>query len=104
MQRFDSVENAVGILSYASSVTVHPGFAAVLKARYSDFLVHEGTKMKDYTNVQYCIGTYYSMNTVVYLVDLYPSSKQMDEVDSYNCFCKIHVQGAAGPMKMPFQL
>lgn len=43
MQRFDSVENAVGILSYASSVTVHPGFAAVLKARYSDFLVHEGT-------------------------------------------------------------
>lgn len=41
MQQIDSVESAVGISSYASSVTVHPGFAAVLKARYSDFLVHE---------------------------------------------------------------
>lgn len=48
MQRFDSIENSVGILSYASSATAHAGFAAVLKARYSDFLVHEGKEKKAY--------------------------------------------------------
>lgn len=42
MQRVDSLEHEVGILSYASSIQIHSGFAAVLKARYSDFLVHEG--------------------------------------------------------------
>jgi hypothetical protein len=40
-QPYDAVESAVGISSYMS--TEHSGFAAVLKARYSDFVVHEGT-------------------------------------------------------------
>jgi hypothetical protein len=37
----DSLEQAVGISTY-----LHPeisGFSAVSKARYSDFIVHEGT-------------------------------------------------------------
>lgn len=41
-ERFDAVERQVGIESYASSITDNAGFAAVVKARYSDFLVHEG--------------------------------------------------------------
>ena len=41
-ERFDAVERQVGIDSYASSITDNAGFAAVVKARYSDFLVHEG--------------------------------------------------------------
>jgi hypothetical protein len=49
-ERYDAVERNVGISSYASPATDNPGFAAVVKARYSDFLVHEGmlcTKSKD---------------------------------------------------------
>ena len=37
--RYDDLERKFGISAYASP---HEGFAAVLKARYSDFLVHEG--------------------------------------------------------------
>lgn len=40
--RYDAVERQVGILSYASPASDNAGFAAVVKARYSDFLVHEG--------------------------------------------------------------
>src|SRR5210317_1173508 len=36
--RYDALERRVGISEYVSS---HDGFAAVVKARYSDFLVHE---------------------------------------------------------------
>jgi hypothetical protein len=39
-QPFDAVEREMGISSYIS--TENSGFAAVLKARYSDFVVHEG--------------------------------------------------------------
>jgi len=39
-EHFDSLERRMGISAYASED--NPGFAAVLKARYSDFLVHEG--------------------------------------------------------------
>jgi hypothetical protein len=42
-ERYDAVEREMGILSYATSINDNPGFAAVLKVRYSDFLVHEGT-------------------------------------------------------------
>jgi len=38
-ERYDKLERQVGILAYASSK--NKGFAAVLKARYSDFIVHE---------------------------------------------------------------
>ncbi len=41
-ERYDAVERKVGILSYASPESENAGFAAVVKARYSDFLVHEG--------------------------------------------------------------
>ena len=37
--RYDNVEKAMGIEAYASPDA--PGFAAVSKARYSDFVVHE---------------------------------------------------------------
>jgi hypothetical protein len=37
---YDAIEREMGISSYMS--TEHSGFAAVLKARYSDFVVHEG--------------------------------------------------------------
>ena len=37
--RFDGIEKKFGIAAYASP---HEGFAAVVKARYSDFVVHEG--------------------------------------------------------------
>jgi hypothetical protein len=40
-QPYNAIEREVGISSYLS--TEHSGFAAVLKARYSDFVVHEGT-------------------------------------------------------------
>jgi hypothetical protein len=39
-QAYDKVERDMGISSFMS--TVNHGFAAVLKARYSDFVVHEG--------------------------------------------------------------
>ena len=39
VNRYDELERQVGISSYVSS---HEGFAAVVKARYSDFIVHEG--------------------------------------------------------------
>lgn len=39
VNRYDELERQVGISSYISS---HEGFAAVVKARYSDFIVHEG--------------------------------------------------------------
>lgn len=38
VNRYDELERQVGISSYVSS---HEGFAAVIKARYSDFIVHE---------------------------------------------------------------
>ena len=37
--RYDDLERKFGISAYASP---HEGFAAVVKARYSDFVVHEG--------------------------------------------------------------
>mmetsp|Transcript_6937 Transcript_6937/g.14465 ORF Transcript_6937/g.14465 Transcript_6937/m.14465 type:complete len:745 (-) Transcript_6937:156-2390(-) len=37
-ERYDEVERRFGIAAYASP---HEGFAAVVKARYSDFIVHE---------------------------------------------------------------
>lgn len=40
-ERYNEVEQSMGICAYASSE--NEGFAAVLKARYSDFCVHEGT-------------------------------------------------------------
>jgi len=44
-ERYDELEQKVGILSYMSPE--NKGFAAVLKARYSDFIVHEvGTDLK----------------------------------------------------------
>ena len=39
-ERYDALERQMGIVEYLSD---HAGFAAVVKARYSDFLVHEGT-------------------------------------------------------------
>ena len=39
MTRYDEIEKRFGISSYAST---HEGFAAVVKGRYSDFVVHEG--------------------------------------------------------------
>jgi tRNA pseudouridine13 synthase len=48
-QPYSAVESEVGISSYMS--TEHLGFAAVLKARYSDFVVHEGT----FTSCQECL-------------------------------------------------
>ena len=39
VNRYDELERQVGISSYVSS---HEGFAAVVKARYSDCIVHEG--------------------------------------------------------------
>ena len=47
-EQYDSIEREMGIFSYASSVTENSGFAAVLKARYSDFLVHEGKFQRKY--------------------------------------------------------
>lgn len=41
-EKYDETERQMGILSYAASLEQNPGFAAVVKARYSDFLVHEG--------------------------------------------------------------
>ena len=38
---YDEMERQVGITAYLSKE--HTGFAAVLKARISDFVVHEGT-------------------------------------------------------------
>ena len=38
--RYDDIEKQFGISSYTST---HEGFAAVVKGRYSDFVVHEGT-------------------------------------------------------------
>ena len=40
---FDKIEHEFGIASYLS--LENQGFAAVLKARFSDFLVHEGKRM-----------------------------------------------------------
>lgn len=37
--KFDAIETKVGIRVYLSD---EPGFAGVVKARYSDFIVHEG--------------------------------------------------------------
>jgi hypothetical protein len=37
--KFDVIETKVGIRVYLSD---EPGFAGVVKARYSDFIVHEG--------------------------------------------------------------
>ena len=39
IDQYDSIEKQFGIAAYASP---HQGFAAVVKARYSDFIVHEG--------------------------------------------------------------
>ena len=38
--KYDDTERKFGISSYTST---HEGFAAVVKGRYSDFVVHEGT-------------------------------------------------------------
>jgi hypothetical protein len=38
-KKYDAVERQFGIFAY---LTEEPGFDAVVKARYSDFLVHEG--------------------------------------------------------------
>ena len=38
---YDAMERDVGISAYLSKE--HSGFAAVVKARISDFVVHEGT-------------------------------------------------------------
>ena len=38
---YDKQEQAMGISNYASPLL--NGFSAVLKSRYSDFVVHEGT-------------------------------------------------------------
>ena len=37
--KYDDTERKFGISSYTST---HEGFAAVVKGRYSDFVVHEG--------------------------------------------------------------
>jgi hypothetical protein len=37
--KFDAIEREVGIRVYLSD---EPGFAGVVKARFSDFIVHEG--------------------------------------------------------------
>ena len=47
-ERYDKQEKMMGISAYASPQVL--GFAAVSKARYSDFVVHEGTFI--------CIFTY----------------------------------------------
>ena len=39
--RYDDIERKFGIAAYCSP---HEGFAAVVKARYSDFVVHEGVR------------------------------------------------------------
>lgn len=39
-ERYDEIERQMGILAYVSPE--NKGFAAVVKARYSDFIVHEG--------------------------------------------------------------
>ena len=39
-ERYDEIKQQVGILAYVSPE--NKGFAAVVKERYSDFIVHEG--------------------------------------------------------------
>jgi hypothetical protein len=45
VSQYDSIEQKFGISAYASP---HLGFAAVVKARYSDFIVHEGKSRSIY--------------------------------------------------------
>lgn len=47
--RYDEIEHKFGIRAYAST---HEGFAAVVKARYSDFIVHEGASRISLSIVQ----------------------------------------------------
>lgn len=55
-QPFDKVESSMGISSYMSTKNV--GFAAVLKARYSDFVVHEGDERFACALEQICVESY----------------------------------------------
>ena len=43
-EKYDAVERDVGICTYLTPS--QQGFAAVLKARYADFVVHEGELMQ----------------------------------------------------------
>ena len=45
-EKYDDVEQQFGIMAYASPKV--PGFAAVLKGRFSDFCVREGM-LKDFS-------------------------------------------------------
>lgn len=42
--RYDDIERELGISAYCSP---HDGFASVVKARYADFVVHEGKILDD---------------------------------------------------------
>jgi hypothetical protein len=50
--RFDAIEKKFGIAAYASP---HEGFAAVVKARYSDFIVHESKREHCFTQRLLCL-------------------------------------------------
>lgn len=49
-ERYDAIECEMGISTYAAPD--HEGFAGVSKARYSDFVVHEG-KQRAQEGIQY---------------------------------------------------
>jgi len=76
-QPFDAVEREMGISSYMS--TENSGFAAVLKARFSDFVVHEGES--DYLVVlRFLQWGYLRYSCFFFLVVIMPSVSQSGKV------------------------
>jgi hypothetical protein len=43
----DPTEDALGISTYLSNSECNGGFSAISKGRFSDFVVHEGTKQQE---------------------------------------------------------
>jgi hypothetical protein len=46
----DPTEDALGISTYLSNSEWNGGFSAISKGRFSDFVVHEGTKQQKETD------------------------------------------------------
>lgn len=60
-EKYDKVEQQFGIMAYASPKV--PGFAAVLKGRFSDFCVREGM-LKAVSNIDGFLQSYpYQINS-----------------------------------------
>ena len=76
---YNAIEHEVGISSYLSKE--HPGFAAVLKARISDFVVHEGEQnLRRMMQIQKQMMMLYTMNVLIVLVQY----KQCYGIDTVN--------------------